>query len=252
MPKNNVFLGFFSLLLVIVLALMGCGGGSAGTGTGVTSDRVVVVQGAVVDESGEPVEDANVQVVETGEETTTSSGGEFQIVTSPETDSVTLEVSSETGAASIIVAIPAESGTVSVTLTVNPRLTEIDASSLEVGSGIVGRCDIYFENNAVIRQANRVPGDLRCVARVTVAADKQRLADVPIAIQYRDCGENLPWTTIAVGSTMRQPNLGVGQVEFPYIDDETRCVYRIVAPFGVPGLPDIERIIHTRTYQRQR
>lgn len=248
MPKNNIFLGFFSLLLVIVLALMGCGGGSAGTGTGSSSG--VVVQGAVLDQSGAPVEDVNIKVVETGEETTTSSNGEFQILATPETENVTLEVSSESGTAYVTLSIPAEGGTVSVTVTVNPLLTEIDAASLEVGSAIVGRCNAYFENRLIIRQSNKVPGDLRCVARVTVASNDKKLAQVPIAIQYRDCDEEFPWTTIAVGSTMGRPNLGVGQVEFPFVDDATHCIYRIVAPVGVPGLPDIERLIHTSTYQR--
>jgi hypothetical protein len=245
--SDNLFLGFFSLLLVIVLALMGCGGGSAGTGTG----PVVVVQGAVLDESGAPVENVDVRVVETGNEDTTSENGEFEILTTPESENVTLEISSETGTAYITIQIPEEGGTVSVTLTVNPELSKVDATTLEMGAAIVGRCDIYFENRLTIRQSNRVPGGLKCVARVTVSAEDKKLAQIPIAIQYRDCDGINPWTTIAAGSTMGKPNLGVGQVRFPFIDDETHCVYRIVAPFGVPNLPELERTILTSTYQRR-
>jgi hypothetical protein len=244
---NNIFLGFFSLLLVIVLVLMGCGGGSAGTGTG----PVVVVQGAVLDESGEPVEDVNVRVVETGSEDTTSSNGEFQLTTEPESGEVTLEISSDTGVAYVTVQIPQEGGTVSVTLTVNPRLTTINADTLEVGAAIVGRCDIYFENRLVIRQANRVPGNLRCVAKVNVAADGRRVADVPFIVQYQDCEGLTPWVTVAAGTTMKRPNRGIGQVDFPFIDDEAHCIYRIVAPVGVTGLPELERRIHTLTYQKR-
>jgi hypothetical protein len=244
---NNIFIGFFSLLLVIVLALMGCGGGSAGTGTG----PVVIVQGAVYDESGQPVEDVRIRAVDTGGEDTTSSDGEFQLVTEPDSGTVTLEVSSETGVALVNIDIPQDGGTVSVTITVNPRLTEINADSLEVGSAIVGRCDLYFENSLVIRQANRVPKDLTCVAKVFVRSNRRRLSQVPIAIQYRDCEQLQPWTTVAVGSTMAKPNAGIGQVQFPYIDDETHCLYRIVAPFGVPNLPEFERIIETSTFQRR-
>jgi hypothetical protein len=245
--SDNIFLGFFSLLLVIVLALMGCGGGSAGTGTG----PVVVVQGAVLDESGAPVENVDVRVVETGNEDTTSESGEFEILTTPESENVTLEISSETGTAYITIQIPEEGGTVSVTLTVNPELSKVNANTLEMGAAIVGRCDIYFENRLTIRQSNRVPGGLKCVARVTVSAEERKLAQIPIAIQYRDCDGITPWTTIAVGSTMSKPNLGVGQVRFPFIDDETHCVYRIVAPFGVPNLSELERTIVTSTYQRR-
>jgi len=244
---SNIFLGFFSLLLVIVLALMGCGGGSAGTGTG----PVVVVQGAVIDESGAPVEDVKVRVVETGSEDTTSATGEFQLTTAPESGAVTLELSSPTGVAYVTVEIPEDGGTVAVTLTINPRLTQINADTLEVGAAVVGRCDIYFENRLVIRQANRVPKDLRCVAKVTVAADGRRLAQVPFIVQYQDCEGLGPWVTIAAGSTMKKPNRGIGQVEFPFIDDEIHCIYRILAPVGVTGLPELERRIHTLTYQRR-
>lgn len=245
--SDNLFLGFFSLLLVIVLALMGCGGGSAGTGTG----PVVVVQGAVLDESGAPVENVDVRVVETGSEDTTSASGEFEILTTPESENVTLEVSSETGTAYITIQIPEEGGRVSVTLTVNPEFSEVNADTLEMGAAIVGRCDIYFENRLTIRQSNRVPGGLKCVARVTVSADDKKLAQIPVAIQYRDCDGVTPWTTIAAGTTMGKPNAGVAQVRFPFIDDETHCVYRIVAPFGLPNLPELERTIVTNTYQRR-
>jgi hypothetical protein len=245
--SNSIFLGFFSLLLVIVLVLMGCGGGSAGTGTG----PVVVVQGAVLDESGKPVEDVNVRVVETGSEDTTSATGEFQLTTEPESGEVTLEVSSPSGVAYVTVEIPEEGGTVSITLTVNPRLTSIDSNTLEVGAAIVGRCDIYFENRLVIRQANRVPGDLRCVAKVTVSADGRRLAGVPFAIQYTNCDASAPWVTLSAGTTMKRPNRGIGQAEFPFIDDETHCIYRILAPVGLSELPALERTIHTLTYQKR-
>lgn len=245
---NNIFLGFFSLLLVIVLALMGCGGGSAGTGTG----PVVVVQGAVLDDSGQPVEDVNIRVVETGSEDTTSQNGEFELVTPPESGTITLEISSADGTTFVTVTIPEEGGTVSIRLTVNPRLTQVSADTLEVGAAIVGRCDIYFENNRIIRQANVVPKDLRCVAKVTVSAEGRRLGRVPFAVQFRNCDETSPWTTVAAGSTMAPPNRGVGQVRFRYIDDEEHCLYRIVAPVGVPELPELERLIHTRTYQMRR
>ena len=244
---NNILLGFFSLLLVIVLVLMGCGGGSSGTGTG----PVVVVQGAVLDESGEPVSDVSVRILESGSEDTTSANGEFQVITEPESGEVTLEISSDDGVAYVTVQIPEEGGTVSVTLTVNPRLTEINAGTLEVGAAIVGRCNIYFENRLVIRQSNRVPDNSRCVAKVTIAADGRRLARVPFLVQFQDCAGLTPWTTIAAGTTMQRPNRGIGQVDFPFFDDEVHCVYRILAPVGVPGLPELERRIHTLTYQKQ-
>lgn len=245
---NNIFLGLFSILLVIVLALMGCGGGSAGTGT--ESAATVVVQGAVFDQSGQPVEDVDVRVVETGNEDTTSQSGEFQILTTPDSDNVTLEVSTSSGTAYVTIEIPAQGGTVSVTLTIDPQLTQVDAQTVEMSAAIVGKCNRYFENRLTIRQANKVPGNLRCVARVTVTSEKERLPKVPVVIQYRDCDELQPWTTIAAGSTMGYPNSGVAQVEFPFVDDVTHCIYRIVAPYGVPGLPDLERSVITRTYQR--
>jgi hypothetical protein len=245
---NNLLLGLFSLLLVIVLILMGCGGGSAGTGTG----PVVVVQGAVVDQAGVPVSDVSIRVIETGSEATTTTNGEFQLTTESESESVTLELTSDDGSTvNITVEIPEDGGTVELMLTINPKLNQIDAETLEVGAAIVGRCNIYFENRLTIRQANRVPKGLKCVAKVTVAADGKRLADVPFLVQYRDCAGALPWVTIAAGVTMNRPNRGIGQAEFPFIDDQNHCLYRIVAPVGVSGLPELERIIQTETYQRR-
>jgi hypothetical protein len=85
-----------------------------------------------------------------------------------------------------------------------------------------------------------------------VSSENEMLARVPVAIQYRDCEQLQPWTTIAAGSTMGYPNSGVAQVEFPFVDDATHCIYRIVAPFGVLGLPDLERTVITGTYQRMK
>ena len=245
---NSLSLGLFSLVLAIVLALMGCGGGSAGTGTG----SIVVVEGAVFDDSGRPLQDVSVRVVESGGEATTSQSGEFQVLAPPETETITLEVTSESGPVFTTVTIPKEGGTVSVRLTVNPKVSEISADSLEVGAAIVGACDRYFENNLIIRQSNKVPSKLSCVAKVTISTDGKGVARIPFAVQYRDCDQLLPWTTVAVGSTMGTPNLGVGQVRFPFKDDETHCVYRIVAPFGVPNLPELERLVRTSTYQRRK
>ena len=192
---NNIFLGLFSLLLVIVLALMGCGGGSAGTGTG-----NVVVQGAVLDQSGEPVENVDIRVVETGSEATTAQDGHFEILGT---------------SAYVTVDMPQDGGIVSITLTIDPSLSKVDAASVEMSAGIVGQCDSYFENRSTIRQSNRVPGNLRCVARVSVKSDEGPLAHVPIVIQYNDCAESVAWTTLAAGSTFGFPNTGVGQIEFP-------------------------------------
>jgi hypothetical protein len=50
---------------------------------------------------------------------------------------------------------------------------------------------------------------------------------------------------------MKRPNRGIGQVDFPFIDDEQHCIYRIVAPAGVSGLEELERRIHTLTYQKR-
>ena len=80
-------------------------------------------------------------------------------------------------------------------------------------------------------------------------ANNRKLPNVPIAIQYRGCSNEGEWTTIAAGATMKKPYKGIGQVEFAYRDDIEHCIYRIVAPFGVTGLPELERIIHTRTFQ---
>lgn len=244
---NTILLGLFSVLLMIVLALMGCGGGSSGTGTG----PVVVVQGAVLDESGDPIGNISVRVLESGSEDTTSSSGEFEVITEQVSGEITLEISSDTGIAYVTVQIPEEGGTVSVTLTVNPRLTEINSDTLEVGAAIVGRCDTSFKNRLVIRQATPVPENLRCVAKVTITAGGRKLARVPFLVQYQDCEGLTPWITVAAGATMPRPNRGVGQIEFPFLDDETHCVYRIVAPVGVPELPELERRIHTLTYQQQ-
>ncbi len=237
---------FISVLVVGLLC--SCGGGSAGTGTGTRT-----IEGTVSDSSGAAVVGAEVMLVDTGESTITDSNGEFSLATEAGSTAVQLEIKSGEVSSTVSVNnVAAESLTVQVEITVDRDSKQILLDDLEMLAKIVGECDIYFENNRVIRQANKAPLGVECTAKVWIRSGGQPASSVPFAVQYRGCKHGQPLTTIAVGETRFSPEPGVGQVQFKFSDDEEHCVYRIVAPYGVEGQKPIVFEVDTFTKQAEK
>lgn len=81
---------FFAIVGVIIACLMfvGCGGGTTGTG-GSSSDQF---NGKILSVSGDPIVDAVVTVLETGDSTRSDSSGQFSLETEVIADTATLLV----------------------------------------------------------------------------------------------------------------------------------------------------------------
>ncbi len=237
------------LLTVASLLLTSCaGGGSSGTGTG----EIFTLVGQVVDTSGQPVQDATITLLETGDMVLSNKEGNFTIQLDMEVGQVlTLEVVRGDGMAIQIIQVPQEDSFLILSIKINPVLEEQTTETVTMRAKIVGTCDIFFENNEIIRQANAIAQGTECLAKVTFQTnDGFGLAHAPIAIQYRACESGAPWQTVALGATMTGVNLGVAQIPFSYFDDTEHCQYRIVVPFQSETISPLKQFISTFTEQR--
>ena len=175
--------------------------------------------------------------------------GEFLITSAASESQLTLEVSKRNRTATTKITAPGEHGTISINIKFDDVREIVETNELSVQSKIVGVCDVYFENFRTIRQANPVPDNLSCVLKVSVSAAGKPVSHVPIAIQFNDCASQGRWTTVALGATLSGGNIGISQIEFPFLDDRKHCVYKIITPFGEKTLVPTVTQIQTLTYQ---
>lgn len=236
-------------LILVLLLLVQCGGGSEGTGNVNTK----TLSGNVRMSDGEPLVDAEVTVQETGDSTTTDSVGSFLLQT--ETDASILNLLIEKGAlraSTTLSGLDEFTSNVKVDLTLlqNGDESLVTVGYLEVWARIVGECEKYFENEAIIRQKRKVPDDLRCTLRFFASGDGQRLERIRGRIDVRSCDSN-EWRPIANGTTGSGANAGLGDIDFDFIDNKRNCVYRLIAPLNDEKGRSFELLILTRTFQRQ-
>lgn len=234
------------LLIILSMILISCGGGSEGTGTR-------TVAGVIKTVNSEPVTDARVTILQTGDFSITDSSGNFSIETEQTTGSLTLEIVTETFSVEAEVSeIEDEASSVSVEITVDPTSSTASISDIHIWARMVGSCDLYFENRTIIRQSNKVPQQgIDCVLKFFASGEGQRLERIPGAIQVRSC-DSKKWSTIAEGITGIGLNAGVGQIEFRFKDSESTCEYRLAAPYEVAGVKPLFVYISTFTLQKKK
>ncbi len=90
---------------------------------------------------------------------------------------------------------------------------------------------------------------IECTAKVWLKKDGIELLDAPFILQGRSCASSGSWQTLAEGTTNSQTEPGTGKVKFTYIDDFDHCIYRIIAPHQVDGLPEVIHEVQTFTLQ---
>lgn len=238
------------LLALLIVIAGGCGGGSEGTGT-ISGGRTL--EGQILDVSDKPLTDASVTVLDTGDSTSTDSHGNFQIAAPESQTEITLEVESGALKNSVTLTnIDPDASSIRVALTADPQRNTITATNLQVWSRIVGDCDRYFENRAIIRQSNKIPNKhLSCTMRFFVSGDGDRLERVPGAMEVRACDQT-NWRPIASGMTGFGINAGVGDIQFTFIDDRRNCEYRVVAPAGDADAKSQYIYLQTLTLQTYR
>lgn len=231
------------LSIIIVLTLPGCGGGSEGTGSRSITGRI-----ARSDDT--PVVSASIELIQTGDIAITDNDGMFLLLTDFSGPDGTLKVTDQD--ASTLVPLPnveSDSINLKIDITLEAGNGELNATSVQSWAKIVGACDIYFENNERIRQANKVPKNTQCTVKFFVSGDGERLERISGAIEVRACDSN-DWDLVSIGETGIGTGAGVGQISFIYKDDKRHCEYRIGAPFGYDHYEPIYTYIDTFTLQK--
>ena len=230
-------------LLLLIAGSIGCGGGSEGTGIG----GLRSISGIVEDQTQRPLEGVSVTLVQTGDTQITDQTGHFNFLV--DQNDTTAEYQLEVASATVegTVTVPnndPEVTQVEMRVVVNTLNGSIAVSDVQVWARIVGDCERYFDNKAVIRQTKATPALLQCTLRFFASAAGQRVERIPGQIQVRACSDNL-WRPIANGKTGAGVNAGVGEIEFDFLDDRRNCEYRLAAPHD--SAPLMETYIYIKT-----
>jgi len=240
----------FSILTTIILclALSCCGGGTQGTATG---DNVKSFEGDVFSANDHTVlPDVNVTLVQTGDNTTTDGAGHFTLQTGAVTGDATFLLESPQFKTSFTVkALDGGQSKVHVDVAVNTVTDTADISELTLKAGMVGFCDLYFENRDVIRQANRLPLDTVCTLSVQIQGDGEPLPNFPFALESLSCAPNSTWRLVKKSRTGTAQNSGHGKISFKFDDSVDSCYYRIITPYNLKGLTPVEYDLVTSTAQ---
>lgn len=237
------------VLCLISIVISGCGGGSEGTGTTSGFGQGRTLNGVLLDADGRPLA-ATITLQETGDSVQVSGTGNFTLLLPEGALQPTLEVSTDGNSSQLkLSSIESDAISVYVTLKLDSSMNVMQVSNYNVWARIVGDCDRYFENRAVIRQSVTLNRPVSCTIRFFASGDGRRLDRVPGAIQVRACKEKI-WRTIAQGLTGFGQSAGVGEIDFTFIDNRRNCEYRVVAPFEQPGVQSIYVYLSTLTLQR--
>lgn len=236
------------VLCASLMSISGCAGGGS-EGTGVESEYRSV-EGRIVTKEGIPLAQAEVTILETGESSVSDESGDFTIQTSSVSNSLELEVrKGDQSVRTTISSLSNDSQSVQVTIEFDPTAAVVPVEALEVSVKIVGQCDPYFENNRTIRQANPVPAGTRCTAKIVTRSGGKPVGNISYGLRYRACPDSSRSVELAAGLTSVVFNPGVGQVTFPFFDDQQHCVYEILVPYKQAGAKPIVYRIVTFTKQ---
>lgn len=233
------------VVLITSIVLTSCGGGTSGTGMNTYEGRVGYDNGA-------PIEGATLTVESTGDSTTTNANGEFAVNSKAFGPEVAILAETSSFSERITVRnVFEEHSRIRVDVTIDSIRQHASTTDFNVKAQFVGLCDVYFENRAIIRQANHVPQGTVCTLRVDLLADGERLDGATIALQYATCEPNSRWETLQTSQTgIEGP--GEAKISFEYKSSKEFCRYRIVAPFRLGNAWPIYYPIDTFAEQASR
>lgn len=181
--------------------------------------------------TGAPVQGAVVTVESTGDSTTTDANGDFELHSSASGPEVVLLAETATFSDRVKIRnVIEEHSRIRVNLTIDAVEQRASKTDFNVRAQFVGACDYYFENSAVIRQANHVPEGTVCTLRVDLLAEGERLDGASVALQYASCEPNATWRTIQTATTGAE-GPGETKISFEYVSSAEFCRYRVVAPY---------------------
>lgn len=231
------------LVFIVAFFFVSCGGGTSGSG-------LKTYQGTVTTVDNKALPQVAVTIEDTGDSSFTNNEGQFAIKSNASGSEVRFLLESPQFSSRFTLKdIPDESSRIEMTVTVDPETQSTQVSNVSVRAWMAGTCDFYFENREVIRQSNRVPTGTVCSLNVRILGDGSPLANVPVALQYSSCAPHSTWETLLVTQTGSGSHTGAAELNFQFIDSETFCRYRIIAPFGVQGITGVTYPIDTFTEQ---
>lgn len=211
-------------VLITCLTLASCGGGTSGTGMNTYEGRMAY-------DSGAPIEGATLTVESTGDSTTTDSNGEF--VVNSKASGPEVVILGETSVFSERITVRnvfQEHSRIRVNVTIDSVKQHASTTDFNVKAQFVGLCDYYFENRAIIRQANHVPEGTVCTLKVDLMANGEKLDGAMIALQFATCEPHARWKTLQTTQTGAE-SPGEAKMSFEYISSKEFCRYRVVAPY---------------------
>jgi len=239
---SNLF--YFVTLLFIVSMCLACGGGTTGTGDAQT------YEGRITTTNNEPLENVFITVVETGDTDFTDASGAFSIPTGVTSPIVNLKIEGKGISATYQVKTTVvDNSKIYVDIKINASNSEVKVSEYAAQVGMVGACDRYFENNDVIRQANKVLVGTVCTLKVVLYGDGTLQSDLPVALQVRGCDPFTQWRTLQLANTGVGIKRGVVQIPFEYKSTKAFCEYRVLAPVNIVDRTPLDYRIHTFRYQ---
>lgn len=151
----------FIMLALISVLLIGCGGGTTGSG-----DSTTQISGQVKNAAGNPIKDAEIEVVETGESTKTDQDGQFELQVMSGINELTLAVSAKDSSGNVsgsvlIADLPTQRAEVQVQITVdsNSGSVVIDSVNIEIEESLPANTslDQTAANDPINQQNNEKP-----------------------------------------------------------------------------------------------
>lgn len=210
----------------MISILTSCGGGTSGTG-------LSNYEGQLRDVSGDPIPNAKVTIIESGDGTVTDQNGSFIIQTEPLSEPGTILIETQSGSDSTVALQSAadENESLHVDIILDPEQSTAEAVEFKVKAAIAGYCDAFFENREYIRQAVQLPQGQLCTVKISVEGEGRPRGGIPVVVQTKACKADAEWVNVSEGETARGLHEGIAQVTFPFYSTETECEYRVLAPY---------------------
>ncbi len=221
--------GITRWIWLLILALSACGGGTSGSG-------LKTFDGKVMSSDGQPLSGVVVSIESSNETAVTDTDGVFSLTSSASGEQVDFRIeSAEFSTGFSLAAVSDDNARIALAITVDTVADTLEVDHVRLRAWFAGVCDLYFENSAVIRQANRVPRGTVCSLNVEVLGAGHRLGGIPVALQYSRCEEGSTWETLTVVRTDTGVHQGAAELNFVYTSSPEFCRYRVVAPAGAGG-----------------
>ena len=235
-----------AVLVAILIGPGGCGGGSNGTGIGPNPGQGVSFSGLVISRAGKAVDSATVTLLNTGDRTITDEAGAFDLRTDFPGGDAALSIDSGPGdgATVSIDNISTDAGEIGLSILFDSETNSATLLDLTLRARIVRSCSPQFLNTQTVKQTSVVPDGFVCTVETEIKSDGTLIDNQEFELDFRGCSKNDEWHFLARGRTGTS-GPGAGEIDFAFHADQEHCVYRILGPRNVAGVPRLSAQINT-------